>query len=69
MARPRKRINNTLYPDHIIDAVARTFYPNLLEDWLKENSIKKSNTSAPTIINRQINVGASPEEMNISNIA
>ncbi len=68
MARPRKRINNTPYPNHVIDAIARAFYPNLLEDWLEENSIEKTNTSATTIINTQINTGTSPEEINISNI-
>lgn len=44
MARPRKRINNTPYPDHVIDAVARTFYPKLLEDWLKETSKELSDS-------------------------
>ena len=37
MARPRKRINNTPYPDHVIDSVARALYPNLLEDWQNMN--------------------------------
>lgn len=41
MARPRKRINNTPYPDHVIDAVARTFYPKLLEDWQRENILNE----------------------------
>ena len=54
MARPRKRINNTPYPDHIIDAVARTFYPNLLEDWHKENYINQINDISPIVFNHQL---------------
>ena len=50
MARPRKRINNTPYPDHIIDAVARTFYPKLLEDWHMENQMTNIE---PTITKKQ----------------
>lgn len=65
MARPRKRINNTPYPDHIIDAVARTFYPNLLEDWQKENNID----IAPTVLQSQNIQNTIPKEIDISNIA
>lgn len=69
MARPRKRINNTPYPDHVIDAVTRTFYPNLLEDWQKENNINQINDIAPTLLQSQNIVDAIPKEINISNIA
>jgi len=65
MARPRKRINNTPYPDHVIDVVARTFYPNLLEDWQKENNID----IAPTVLQSQNIQDTIPKEINVSNIA
>jgi len=51
MARPRKRINNTPYPDYVIDAVARTFYPNLLEDWQNENA-RSYNKEFYTVIDK-----------------
>ena len=63
MARPRKRINNTPYPDHVIDAVARTFYPNLLEDWQKENNIN----IAPTVLQSQNIIDTLPPKTNILN--
>lgn len=69
MARPRKRINNTPYPDYVIDAVARTFYPNLLEDWQKENNINKKDNIAPTVLQSQNIQDTIPKEINISNIA
>lgn len=69
MARPRKRINNTPYPDHVIDAVARTFYPNLLEDWIKENNTNQITDIAPTVLQSQNIQDTIPKEINISNIA
>ena len=69
MARPRKRINNTPYPDHVIDAVARTFYPNLLDDWQKEININKINDIAPAVLQSQNIQDTIPKEINISNIA
>ena len=69
MARPRKRINNTPYPDHVIDAVARTFYPNLLEDWQNENNSNQINNIAPTVLQSQNIQDTIPKEINISNIA
>ena len=69
MARPRKRINNTPYPDHIIDAVARTFYPKVLEDWQKENNTNQITDIAPTVLQSQNIQDTIPKEINISNIA
>ena len=69
MARPRKRINNTPYPDHVIDAVARTFYSNLLEDWQKENNLNQINNIAPTVLQSKNIVDTIPKEINIPNTA
>lgn len=69
MARPRKKINNTPYPDRIIDAVARTFYPNLLEDWKKENNINQINDILPTVLQSQNIVDTIPKEIEIPNTA
>lgn len=69
MARPRKRINNTPYPDYVIDAVARAFYPNLLDDWQKENNINQINNIAPTVLQSKNIVDTTPKEINIPNIA
>lgn len=69
MARPRKRINNTPFPDYVIDSVARTFYPNLLEDWQKENMAKEFNDNIPTVLQHQNSADNLHQEINISNIA
>ena len=37
MARPRKFVNMSDYPDNVIELMARTFYEDMLRDILKDN--------------------------------
>lgn len=37
MARPRKFVNTSDYPDFVIELMARTFYGDMLCDILKDN--------------------------------
>ena len=43
MARPRKFVNTSDYPDSVIETIARTFYEDMLCDILEdENSIPEN---------------------------
>ena len=37
MARPRKFVNTSDYPDSVIEIMAKTFYEDMLRDILKDN--------------------------------
>lgn len=64
MARPRKIINNTPYPDHVIDSVARALYPNLLEDWQNMN---KTNQHISDTLSNTKPISNSFETISITN--
>lgn len=56
MARKRKFVNKSDYPDHVIERLARTFYPDILasfqseegqrayQEWMKEKQETESST-------------------------
>ena len=43
MARPRKFVNTSDYPDFVIELVARTFYEDMVADVLKETAVTDAN--------------------------
>jgi len=44
MARPRKFVNTSDYPDFVIELLARTFYRDMIIDVLKEELFLPENT-------------------------
>ena len=49
MGRPKKFVNTSVYPDFVIEILARTFYENMLAEITKQEEIPADNPDGTPI--------------------